>query len=224
MGAALNVLYGLMIATVVAVALLFIGTRIDLLGYQVKVVQSGSMEPAIGVGSIVIIAPAMRYEIGDVITFGEDTPTKVPITHRIVAQKVDNGETVFVTKGDANEDVDPITIARTDIIGKVWTTVPWVGRVIEFVRTPLGYGLLVGIPALIIILDEIADIVWEIHKYRARKRAGKVGYRVPSRERTPRPRPVVKQEVLPAAELRPVAPIRRGYELDLRPFRDAFPF
>jgi signal peptidase len=186
----LKTLYTLLITVVVAVAFLFLGTKVDLFGYQVKVVQSGSMEPAIGVGSVVIITETNAVAIDDVITFGEDTATKIPITHRIVAEKIQNGETVYVTKGDANENTDPGVVAASDIIGEVWLTIPYVGHVVEFVRTPLGYGLLVGIPALVIVFDELADIVWEVRKYRARKRAGKVGYRVPSRECAVPQRPV----------------------------------
>src|SRR3989338_8215020 len=50
---------------------------------EIKIVKSGSMEPAIKTGSIVVIKPASLYGVGDVITFGEDSRTTYPTTHRI---------------------------------------------------------------------------------------------------------------------------------------------
>lgn len=179
-----STLYTLLIVSVLAVALLFVGTKIDVLGYEVKVVQSGSMEPAIMTGGIVVIAPTSAYNVGDVITYGRDTRTQVPVTHRIVEKRGEGNRATFLTKGDANEDIDPAPIRARDIIGKVAFTIPYLGFVIEFARTPLGFALLIGIPALIIVLDEFANIMWEIHKYRHKLRRHKgVGYRTPSRQR-----------------------------------------
>jgi len=159
-------IYGIFVAAVVLLAALFLGTHISLFGYEVKVVQSGSMEPAIQVGSIVIIVPETAYKVGDVITFGPDTRKQIPITHRI-AEVTDGG---FVTKGDANENTDPQPVAERDVIGRVAYSVPYIGHVVAFARTKLGYWLLVGLPAAAIILDEFADIVWEIRKHFAIKR------------------------------------------------------
>lgn len=180
-------IYATFVLTALAFALLFLGTRVDFLGYQVKVVQSGSMEPAIGVGSIVVVAPSPAYRLGEVITFNVGTRRSVPVTHRIVEVKQEGTRTAYLTKGDANEEADSNAVAARDVIGKVALTIPYVGYLIDFARTPLGYGLLVGLPALLIILDEFADIIFEIHKYRfKRRRQGQVGYRTPSRERNPR--------------------------------------
>lgn len=176
-------LYALVVIGAVAFALLFVGTRVDLLGYEVKVVKSGSMEPAVNVGGIVIVAPHATYGVGDIITFGSDTKNRIPVTHRIVEVVPTGMTTAYRTKGDANEEADGQLVRAREVIGKVVFDLPYVGYAIDFARTPLGFLLLVGIPALVIVIDEIANIIWEIHKYRFRKRAGKVGYRTPSRER-----------------------------------------
>jgi len=183
----LNTIYTLLITVTVVLALLFVGSHFPVFGYQVKIVQSGSMEPAIDTGSIILIAPASSYDIGDVVTFGEDTATKIPTTHRIVDINTSPlGRSLYTTKGDANEEHDPTPIRLSDIIGKVWLSVPYIGYVLEFARTPLGYGLLIGIPAAFIVLDEFANIVWEFRKYLYRRRKGRVGYRTPARNRQPR--------------------------------------
>lgn len=138
--------------------------------YQVKVVLSGSMEPTIPVGSVVFIKPAPRYQVGDVITFGRDTRTQIPVTHRVVEITSESrASQTFVTKGDANEDSDPGTTVSRDVIGKVFLTIPYIGFAMEFAKTPLGFVLLVVVPGAIIALSELYKIareLWRIGKER----------------------------------------------------------
>lgn len=140
---------------------------------EIKIVRSGSMEPNIPTGSLVIVKPESSYSIGDVITFGADTQTQVPTTHRIVAYEAgENGATDFQVKGDANEDPDPNPVRRADVIGKVAFHVPKVGYVLAFARTPLGFALLVGIPAALVILEELM-VIFREGKAAIRRRKGK---------------------------------------------------
>jgi len=214
-----NIAYTFVVVAVLALALLFVGTKIDMLGYSVKVVKSGSMEPAIHTGSIVVIAPSATYSIGDVVTYGKDTKNQIPVTHRIIEKTGEGNSTIYRTKGDVNEDIDPRAVRERDVIGKVRLTIPYLGYVIEFARTPLGFAFLIGIPALVIVLDEFANIVWEVRLYRARARKQQA-YRIPSRERQPRDRaPVPQQERVPVDRIvvRPKSVNR--FVLDLRQFR-----
>src|SRR3990167_10724263 len=93
--------------------------------YQIKIVKSGSMEPSIRVGSIVVIKPSANYKEGDVVTFGKDTKTDIPTTHRIVSSRAVEGVILFTTKGDANEDPDTKEIRASDVTGKVLFDVPF---------------------------------------------------------------------------------------------------
>lgn len=136
---------------------------------EVKIVQSGSMEPTIKVGSLVVIKPAGSYQVGDVVTFGKDNKKEVPTTHRIVADRVENGTLLFTTKGDANEDNDTKEIRRNEIIGKVIFSVPFLGYIIDFAKQPVGFAILIGLPALYIAYDEVTKIVREIRKIRSKK-------------------------------------------------------
>jgi signal peptidase len=161
-----NIFYGICIVLLIAVATLFLASLVPLGGgIEVKIVRSGSMEPSISTGSLVVIRPSASYEVGDVITFGEDTGTAIPTTHRIVERR----GTSYVTKGDANEEVDPREIAHSAVIGKVLIDVPFAGYILDFARQPLGFVLLIGLPALIIIFDELAAIWIEIRKLRKGK-------------------------------------------------------
>jgi signal peptidase len=164
-----NTIHFLLIAAVMALALLLLGTLVPIPGnLKVKIVQSGSMEPAIKTGGIVIDKAKSSYKVGDVITFGADTKIQIPTTHRIVAISNDSNP-VYTTKGDANDAPDQVTTHLSDIHGKVIFTVPYVGYVLDFARKPLGFALLVGLPAALIILEELGKIVKEVAILRRKK-------------------------------------------------------
>lgn len=130
-------------------------------GIKTFVVQSGSMEPSIGTGSVVVVKPSDTYAQGDVITFGPRSKTKPPTTHRIIEVKADGN---FVTKGDANEDEDVRAVSRYEVIGKVIFTLPWVGYAVAAAQKPWGFMLIVGIPAILIIWEEAGKIWREMKK------------------------------------------------------------
>ena len=142
--------------------------------YKILVVQSGSMEPAIKIGAVVIVKPAGTYSIGDVITFGPVTKTKAPTSHRILDMEVVEGQISYITKGDANEDPDGRRVAEKDVLGKVLFSLPYMGYVIDFARKPLGFLLIIGIPAAVIMGDEIRKIIVEIKKMRSKKSGNSV--------------------------------------------------
>jgi signal peptidase len=124
-------------------------------------VYTGSMEPAIPVGSVVVIKPVDPESLreGDIICFELSGPTTT-ITHRII----NITEEGFITKGDANEDPDQWIVRRENIVGKALFTIPFMGYLVHFVRTPMGFILLIVIPASLIIIMEIRNIVKELGK------------------------------------------------------------
>jgi len=163
--------YGIFVAAVVLLGLLLVTSLIPIPGnIDIKIVQSGSMEPSIKTGGLVIIKPFSEYHIGDVIMFGEDTKTKVPTTHRIVADEVRSGVFYYTTKGDANEDPDPQQVKQSEVIGKVLFSIPYLGYVLDFAKKPMGFILLIGVPAAIVVFDEAANIWRETKRLRAIKK------------------------------------------------------
>jgi len=128
-------------------------------------VYSGSMEPAIPVGGIVIIKPVNpeTLKIGDIICFKLSEPTS--ITHRI-KNITDEG---FITQGDANNAPDQWIVKKENVIGKAILTIPFIGYIGYFVRTPTGFILLILLPANAIIIMEIRNIVKELRKQKQEK-------------------------------------------------------
>ena len=117
------------------------------------VVLSGSMEPALSPGDVVIVDASAPVAVGDIITYrtGADT---VPTTHRIVG--VQDGR--YETKGDANENVDAGLVGPEAIIGRVALTIPVVGHVILWANTPVGYVTFVVAPLVLLGVSEL--FVW----------------------------------------------------------------
>jgi signal peptidase len=165
-------IYGALMIAVLAFGALLVTPMLPITGnIQIKIVKSGSMEPAIRTGSIVVDRPEAAYRVGDIVTFGADTKTQVPTTHRIIAIVGEGTNAMITTKGDANNAPDPSPTQITAVHGKVLFTVPYLGYILSFARQPLGFAVLIGIPAALIIFDECVAIWNEVQNMRARRRA-----------------------------------------------------
>jgi signal peptidase I len=115
-------------------------------------VLTGSMQPALPVGSVVIERPADAgaLQVGDIVTYQQAPGQSVYITHRIAAIDTSTSPAMFTFKGDANPVVDQVPVPATAIRGKVWFDIPYIGRlrpesVASGVRSG---GLLLGVLGL----------------------------------------------------------------------------
>ena len=166
----LKILYYLVIVVFAVIAILMVVSIFPITGnYKLMVVQSGSMEPAIKMGSIVVVKPADDYKIGDIISFGRVTETKGPTTHRIYDIKVAENKVFYITKGDANNAPDQEEVPKREIIGKVLFSVPYIGFAVDFAKKPLGFAIIIIVPAAAIIYDEVKKIYGEIKKRKKSK-------------------------------------------------------
>lgn len=137
-----------------------------LMGWQAQVVLSGSMEPAMLTGSVAFVQPIEpeQLDVGDIISFYHPEKTSKVVTHRLAAIVRQDGNLVFQTRGDANDGVDPWLIPAADVIGTVRFSVPYTGYVTQRLRSPLGFALLVGIPAAVIIVGELRNIAGQLRR------------------------------------------------------------
>lgn len=131
-------------------------------GWRVDTVLSGSMEPAIPVGGVVVTRPVAVSEIGvgEVITYQTGGHLT---THRVV-EVVQGPPRTFVTKGDANEDPDPAPVAAGDVVGVVCLSLPFLGYLGHFVRSPPGFVLLVLVPVFLLLLIETVSLIRQAGK------------------------------------------------------------
>jgi len=153
--AAQNIGIAVIILLMTAAALIFLAPRF---GWRVDTVFSGSMEPELKLGSVVVTRPVAMEEIkaGDIITFYSPLAERVT-SHRVIAVE-ESSALHFLTKGDANGDADPVLVPAQNVVGKVWLHIPWLGYFTQFVKTPLGLLLTLCLPGLVVIVMEIGNI------------------------------------------------------------------
>ena len=99
-----------------------------LFGNKPAVIVSGSMEPTIKTGALVLIH---FYDfgdcgVGDIITYYHPG-FKELVTHRVV----EKGEDYYWTKGDANVARDSISVIEDNFYGKVIYAANWVAPLLE---------------------------------------------------------------------------------------------
>lgn len=101
----------------------------NLFGYTAFEVATGSMQPSINIGDVVIVKINDTYSIDDIIVFKEDNSF---ITHRVIDIK----ENTVITKGDSNNATDK-EISKEDVLGKVIKIVPNVSIIRKTLGTPI---------------------------------------------------------------------------------------
>ena len=122
-------------------------------GWRVDAVSSGSMEPELKVGSLVVVRPVDPETIaaGDIITFSVEGVEKTVVTHRVTSVEK-NFPLVFRTQGDANLNPDPFVIPARNVVGKVILNIPLLGYVTRYVKTFVGFILTVLVPGTVIVV------------------------------------------------------------------------
>jgi len=147
-----TVLFILMIATLLAViSNQAADGKPNVLGYQLKTVLSGSMEPEFQTGSIIAIEPTeepSQFEKGDVITY--INPDDNLVTHRV--HEVANDAEQYITKGDNNNAADSEPVLAENVVGHyTGFTVPYAGYAVNFATSPEGALFLLVVPGVLLV-------------------------------------------------------------------------
>ena len=129
-------------------------------GHQSLTVMSGSMEPAIRTGDVVVAKPISPIDarVGDVITYKEPHGKGRLITHRVKTMQALQGKVRFTTQGDANDTSEHWQVATTGQIARVTHRVPKLGYALGFLRDPTKRLWLLAIPAVLLGLFELVRI------------------------------------------------------------------
>ena len=115
--------------------------------YKTAVILSGSMEPTISVDDLVIVKRAEEIKKGDIIVFYDEKGNEV--IHRVI----DIDDDTITTQGDANNTADT-PISRDKVCGKYVTKIRYVGKIIKFIKTPLGVLICFILTIIILVLPE----------------------------------------------------------------------
>ncbi|MFQ5879448.1 MAG: signal peptidase I [Dehalococcoidia bacterium] len=138
------------LASVACVGLVLAGVGPTLFGYNAFIMSGASMGSTTPAGSIVVSRPtrAEALAVGDVVTFRRPDQPNTSITHRIVAINHEDGRRVFLTRGDANKDIDPEPARLQGQVDRMVYAVPFAGYIIRFARSRQGVILLLLLPVL----------------------------------------------------------------------------
>ena len=108
-------------------------------GYRAYIVRSGSMRPALPVGSLVIDRPVDQVRAGQIVTVTPQ-PGEL-VTHRVAAVSAAG----ITTKGDANNGPDWWRLQPGQVLGRVIVHIPAAGYLLVFLRQPSGLPALVAL-------------------------------------------------------------------------------
>ncbi len=141
---------------------------------ETYLVATGSMEPAIKTGSMIFTRKPVfdHLQKGDIITFRNPDNAGQIITHRI--EKITDDDPVIIkTKGDNNQEADLWQLTADDVAGVYLFSLPFVGRVSQFIRQPRGFFVLIVLPACFIVIKHLFNIKKAIDEEIKRKINGK---------------------------------------------------
>lgn len=173
----------ILIGLVVILLYLAIGSRGNglpfLQNFQLFTVLSGSMEPNLNVGGVIIVEkvdPDTLKE-GDIITFlsNDTTLNGKVVSHRIIQVVDNNNGRMFITKGDANEDRDDAAAVPNNVIGRVIFHVPYLGYLLNFMKTKQGFFFILLLPCMLILLVETIGLMKNFWAYMDEKKALREG-------------------------------------------------
>ena len=136
----------------------------NVFGIKTFCIISGSMEPEISVNDVVIIKETPKEEIkkGDIISFDKNGDI---ITHRIIYLTTNkNGETTYITKGDANNIEDEGYVEYKDIEGKMIGKIPKIGKIIMALKSETTLIITLVILITIYIVEQRIERKKDIRK------------------------------------------------------------
>ena len=132
------------------------------IGVNVYEVVTSSMAPELPVGSVVYVqtCKADEVKVGDIISFYVGTDEENIISHRVVEINVDEqGDFFFITKGDANSDIDSMQVDVKHFVGKVKFKINNISWLVRLFDTSTGIIILIGLIIISLCLNIASDLI-----------------------------------------------------------------
>ena len=118
-------------------------------------IQAGSMEPTIPTYSVCLVPTQVDYDglaVGDIVVYTRRSDGQ-QIVHRIM----DITDAGAITRGDANQTDDGVSVTPDNLYAQYIAHIPCGGRVINAIRTPTGCAIIITIVAILITWNIIDD-------------------------------------------------------------------
>ena len=168
---AANVLLSVILWAVILVAALYAFTTMatrdnqnvsNLFGYTPLVVKSDSMAPTFETGDLIVIKKCdpQTLKEGDIICFHTIINNEYALnTHRIKSIEAGDARS-YTTIGDNNNGIaDQHVISDGDIVGKYVTSIPKIGKVMDFLSGSTGFLIVIVIPMLLFFIYQVYHLI-----------------------------------------------------------------
>lgn len=163
-----NIICWILILILAITMVIFLTTRIQgntptVFGYTIFRITTGSMEPELMVGDIIldkVVNDESEISLGDVITFegGSQFDGKL-VTHKVIKAPYtdENGNTMLQTHGIANE-LDDTPISIDQVRAKMICKIPYIDTLYNLFLSPCGLLIMILL-IILVFIDEIINIV-----------------------------------------------------------------
>lgn len=163
-----NIICWVLIIVLAFTLIVFLTTRIQgntpsVFGYSIYRISSGSMEPELMIGDVIldkVVNDETEIAVGDVITFegGSQFDGKL-VTHKVIKAPYtdENGNTMLQTHGIANE-LDDTPISIDQVRAKMICKIPYIDTLYNLFLSPCGLLIMILL-IILVFIDEIINIV-----------------------------------------------------------------
>ena len=135
----------------------------QILGYTALRITTGSMEPTLGIDTLIIVKEVDPASIqkGDIISFYSSDPALDGMvnTHRVTSVTKEKNKFRYQTKGDGNNSVDLYDVSSKYLIGKVVASSNILGKISRLAANPLVFIPIILVPLAIILLSNLIRII-----------------------------------------------------------------
>ena len=124
--------------------------------YRTLTVLTGSMQPTMPVGSVIVVVPERPNElrVGQIVTYRIPVEDHRVVSHRVVGILGGGDRPIFQTQGDANNGPDYwLAQVNDDTVWRVTYVVPKLGHLLHGLRQPMVHRLtMLVVPAALALL------------------------------------------------------------------------
>jgi signal peptidase I len=110
------------------------------------VIYGVSMEPHLHGGDLVLLRARPAYGVGDAVAYHNLQLGRV-VLHRIVGRVGDR----YVFEGDNNSFLDSYNPTRSDLVGREWVSIPWIGNAFTWLHRPNHAAIVVGVLTFLLL-------------------------------------------------------------------------
>lgn len=138
----------------------------SIFGYRIFTVSDNTMANKYVINDLILVkdtSPKKLKKNDNIAYYGTEAFEKGNVIfHKIIEVKKDK-ELSFVTKGINSLYEDPI-VSDKKVIGKVVGVIPIINVVNHILKNPIGFFVLIFLPIILIILEQIFKTIKDIHR------------------------------------------------------------